>query len=411
MLSFDEQAPPNSASAAMRPSWRSNEDDGRASRRRLPLNLLFLKKAENALEMQPPGHRSSQQQILSDIVQQQKGEGSILSEASTSTSTIELEDTTKAAFPAMLDYMYSPQGKVDVDDSNAVALRHLARYFRMHSLFDIVTQYIRDKADYRHAHSAIFFLLEADKYHDEKLVQICIRICAEGIGKPCLLEQMAIGTLPLHLFRQIMLSEALDRILSSTVTADFFRRDDLDRGDKELLKLFDELTAEDMIPVIESRDAAFVLLEWDSVCQSADPSRSSSLRSRCIDATSNDWSEAIAVPLVSAASSGEEGGEKTQLRHRNLEAPVQIELFEASLCRAMETVNENREEIERLRTSEAELEKEIEKLRDEKKKLTEEKKLTNIGRMVVNRRLAAKEHEIDLKDEEITQLKKRARHC
>jgi hypothetical protein len=96
-----------------------------------------------------------------------------LEESNTSTSRLELENSAAIAFPDMLDFMYryayeSEEVKVEANPETAVALRHLANYFGVPTLFESVNNYIRKDMNKDNIH---VYLREALQYQDDKIVQ------------------------------------------------------------------------------------------------------------------------------------------------------------------------------------------------------------------------------------------------
>ena len=69
-----------------------------------------------------------------------------LKESESSTSCIELEESSMKAFPIMLDFIYGDKD-VEATVETAVALRHLASYFDVPTLFANVNNYIIKNMD------------------------------------------------------------------------------------------------------------------------------------------------------------------------------------------------------------------------------------------------------------------------
>lgn len=133
-----------------------------------------------------------------------------------------------------------------------------------------------------------------------------------------------------------------------------------------MVEILDAVTDEKIMPRVDAEFAAFVLLEWDNLCQEANPGRKSSLRNRCINAISNEWQNALGIPLDSKAKRDELKKARSEecqgvhypheVGHRRLDPSVQIELLEKALRRAhIETEKKDKEikkrdaEIERIR--------------------------------------------------------------
>lgn len=91
-------------------------------------------------------------------------------------SRIELKPSAAAAFPLMLDYIYSPPGiPVRVTTESAVALRHLATCFGIRDLFSEVTAFIHHDLN---LDTSFTYLREASIYNHEKLLSAAVKLCA-----------------------------------------------------------------------------------------------------------------------------------------------------------------------------------------------------------------------------------------
>ena len=125
-------------------------------------------------------------------------------DASTDGTYIELKASAAAAFPIMLDFMYSPIGTpVEATTESAVALRHLASCFGIRELFNCVTDFI--KSDLR-PETAPTYLLEAATYKHDKLVAASLKICAESFKD---IKLSAMVLLPPDLFELVVRSPHL----------------------------------------------------------------------------------------------------------------------------------------------------------------------------------------------------------
>ena len=125
-------------------------------------------------------------------------------DASTDGTYIELKASAAAAFPIMLDFMYSPIGTpVEATTESAVAVRHLASCFGIRELFTCVTDFI--KSDLR-PETAPTYLLEAATYKHDKLVAASLKICAESFKD---IKLSAMVLLPPDLFELVVRSPHL----------------------------------------------------------------------------------------------------------------------------------------------------------------------------------------------------------
>lgn len=112
------------------------------------------------------------------------------------------------AFPVMLDFMYGGwDWIVAASDGNAVgnavALRYLANYFRCRALMMEVNRIIERELDEK---TCIMYLLEANKFGDDRLVASSEIACAKLCWK---VHSDVFGQLPPELFNDIVHSEHL----------------------------------------------------------------------------------------------------------------------------------------------------------------------------------------------------------
>ena len=101
-----------------------------------------------------------------------------LQESENKTSNIDLEPSAAQAFPIMLDFMYA-LGTVDVTitSENAVALRHLANYFGIPTLFERANCFIRKDLRTSNLHT---YLSEAQRYNDDKIIIATVELAVES---------------------------------------------------------------------------------------------------------------------------------------------------------------------------------------------------------------------------------------
>jgi len=132
-------------------------------------------------------------------------------------SRIELKPSAAAAFPLLLDYMYSPPGvPVNVSTKSAVALRHLATCFGIRDLFSEVTAFIHQDLN---VNTSLIYLKEAGIYNHEKLLGAAVKLCAANLEA---LKLSHLVTLEPRVFQQIVTSPACvckSEILSSRVSS------------------------------------------------------------------------------------------------------------------------------------------------------------------------------------------------
>mmetsp|Transcript_10720 Transcript_10720/g.15776 ORF Transcript_10720/g.15776 Transcript_10720/m.15776 type:complete len:351 (+) Transcript_10720:114-1166(+) len=97
-----------------------------------------------------------------------------LKESQTCTSKLDLEETAASAFPDMLDFMYASQNEeVKVKTETAVAMRHLANYFGIPTLFESTIKFIQEDMNEFNIH---IYLKEARQYHDESIIEATMEI-------------------------------------------------------------------------------------------------------------------------------------------------------------------------------------------------------------------------------------------
>ncbi len=96
--------------------------------------------------------------------------------------SIEIPVSCLPAIPTMLDYFYDPHpnAQVNATTTTAVPLRFLGTYFGNRLLFDSATHFLHK--DLRPA-TAIDYLQHAELFCQEKLADVCIRICAESFDQ------------------------------------------------------------------------------------------------------------------------------------------------------------------------------------------------------------------------------------
>lgn len=211
---------------------------------------------------------------------------------------IELRPSAAAAFPAMLDFLYSAVGTPpDTTTETAVALRHLATCFGIRELFDSVTDFI--KVDLS-PETAPNYLFEASTFSHEKLHVAALQKCAEHFET---IKFSRIVTLTPQLLEQVVMSPMLktsSRVLSSRVASYCRCRPGLVDGN--MLQL---LTRPDKMPEVAPEESLFFLhliAEVDDDIDSADiesvggrrSGGKQSLYNRCLDASTDIVRIAIA---------------------------------------------------------------------------------------------------------------------
>jgi hypothetical protein len=255
----------------------------------------------------------------------------------TTGTRIELRPSAAAAFPAMLDFLYSAVGTPpNTTTETAVALRHLATCFGIRELFDSVTQFI--KLDLS-ADTAPTYLLEASAFSHEKLHVAALEQCAQHFET---IKFSRIVTLTPQLLEQVVMSPLLEttsRVLSSRVASYCRCRPGL--VDATMLQL---LTHPDRMPEIASEESLFFLhliSEVDDDLQSVDlkslggrrSGGKHSLYSRCLEASTD---------VVRVAIAGKDSKRKSSSRptrnavkeYYSLPASMRVDLLEHALIQS-----------------------------------------------------------------------------
>ena len=219
--------------------------------------------------------------VLRDESDQRHEKGA---DASTDGTYIELKASAAAAFPIMLDFMYSPIGTpVEATTESAVALRHLASCFGIRELFNCVTDFI--KSDLR-PETAPTYLLEAATYKHDKLVAASLKICAESFKD---IKLSAMVLLPPDLFELVVQSPHLvcDSEALSVRVAAYCRC----RPDGINLETIKSLTDAKIMPRIAPDEALFYIHMLSLLgVDLPDPSKGGAaptLYDRCVAASPN----------------------------------------------------------------------------------------------------------------------------
>lgn len=265
-----------------------------------------------------------------------------LAEFTTNSSEIELEESAADSFPAILDYIYSDKN-VKFDTNNATAIRHLAHYFGIRTLWKLASVFI--KGDFS-LESAATYLAEAILYHDEKLEVASIDILAERIEE---INQRTLTKLLPHSFERIVSSPKL-KCRSKKLSDIVLKYVQAQGGDVDLALLM-KVTRCDVMPSV-SRKAALPLLKL-AVAEEEKTGVNLSdtnnvLRSRCIEACVEEWKETLAKPLLARESRDKNVSQilgANSIEHRDLPLAIQVELLEKALCAAKVELDDVKAEL------------------------------------------------------------------
>ncbi|KAL7463287.1 hypothetical protein ACHAXS_003661 [Conticribra weissflogii] len=268
-----------------------------------------------------------------------------LAEHATRTSRISLPASAADVFPAVLDYVYHDR-PVPLASRNAAAVRHLARYFAIRSLWKLASAFV--KSDFS-LDTAAVYLSESLLYRDERLETAAVDLLASRMEE---LRRRTLAQLSPSSFEKIVTSPKLkcrSKRLSDIVLQYCRTRRDDDDDDAVDVSLLLHWTRSDRMPSV-SRKAALPLLELvvrgerpgdaHHADANADANRSEDsnvLRARCIETCVEEWKETLAKPLLALESRDKNitrilGAHS--IEHRDLPLHVQVELLEKALCAA-----------------------------------------------------------------------------
>lgn len=281
-----------------------------------------------------------------------------VSEQTMSTSVITLEDSAADAFPVMLDFIYEGNGEANLDTSKAVALRHLAQYFRIRSLYEVVTCFIQNDLV---ADTATTYLSEAVKYHDEKLASAAEDLCAKNMGE---INPARFLVLSSDLMKRIFASKemtceskALSKIVAKYCEGHLH---DVD------FTLFKSMASEQNMPQVDPESALSLLNLFVTFKGGESGNSGEHIKTRCIEAASKSWENVMLKSMEISAASCESGQRKRPatdtITHRDLPRKVQIDLLEASLVLAKNDLDQSNMRLRSCMSEKRSLECEKERL-------------------------------------------------
>ena len=233
-----------------------------------------------------------------------------LQENTLSRSEIKLEHESAAeAFPIMLDYMYSKSDNVKATTENAVALRFLAGYFRIESLWHNVNNlFIQKDLNVR---TAPTYLMEGALYHDDHIVGVASEFCTRHFFD---LDVKSLSPLSPDIFKEIVAQLEPDddssesdlcttsddeqqRCLSEIVAA--YCREQENALDADFIR---EVTDPERMPNIEPEAALTIMRHaYEAGCFKEDllENEEESLKWRCVESISHGWAKSIVPKLIS----------------------------------------------------------------------------------------------------------------
>jgi len=265
-----------------------------------------------------------------------------LSEFENNTSHIILEDSAATSFPSILNFIYNDK-KVKFTSKNATAIRHLAHYFGVRSLWKCASAFIRGDFSLE---TAATYLTESTLYHDEKLEHASIDILAERIEE---INRRTLTKLPPSSFERVVSSPKLK--CRSKKLSDIVLKYCQTQGGAVDMSLLMKCTRCEVMPSV-SRKAALPLLKV-AVAEEEKAGVNLSdtnnvLRARCVEACVEEWKETLAKPLLALESRDKNISRilgANSIEHRELPLAIQVELLEKSLCAAKVELDDVKAEL------------------------------------------------------------------
>jgi len=217
-------------------------------------------------------------------------------ERQTCTSTIRLKCLAAEAMEAMLDHMYFGKGLVDGQSTSSVALRSLAKYFGIRTLFEEATSYIDKDLN---VDTASRYLRDSTIFSDDKVMAAAIRICADNIDE---LKKDYLKVIVPNVFRDIIRSIEAHNCSShnlSRIVANYCRLHPNVINEPYLASITDA----ELIPQIAPDECLYLLnLYHTHNCDEVSETgvSLSTLRDRSMEVCKNDWEKILSTtPLLS----------------------------------------------------------------------------------------------------------------
>lgn len=231
------------------------------------------------------------------------------------TSEVTLSKSAAAAFPQLLDFMYSREDELDLNATNALGLRHLGKRFGIRKLVVLVTKFLREDSI---PPMCLHYLNAAAEFKDQVVMARAAVVCAGSIMD---VDREGLTNLDPHLFCTVISLEntACTSDELSKLVGEFCRK-----NEKVLTKnMLHVLTAGDKLPTIDNSEAVY-LLSLSEKHETDDATRTN-LEERCVLSGSNAWKSAVFTTLQEEELTGP---------YINLSAELKTELLENSLMRA-----------------------------------------------------------------------------
>lgn len=210
-----------------------------------------------------------------------------------STTRFEIERLAAKAFPALLDYMYSTKGKLDITTDTATALFALSAQLGIKSLRRKVREFWMKDLSMENLST---YYGHARVFKDSKILGYAENYCARHIFevKETLVVEILTAVDP-HFFLRVVSSTAMKGDEQAAMRLSLLIAVYGNIHKSELSpSMFLRLTAAGHLPTVEVK-AATVLLELeDDICNSAD--RMTSLKERALQVISKNWEDACFIP-------------------------------------------------------------------------------------------------------------------
>lgn len=239
-----------------------------------------------------------------------------------------LEGVAADAMSLLLDFMYSPEGKLNIDTKSAIGLRHLAQFFGMRGLHKRVMAFIQKDLNMQNIKT---YYQSAAAVDDNKVSELASECCARNILDISESHSLLPAVDPLF-FRRIMLSPEINtkekQLHTSQLLAAFcvLHKNLLDDQD------FIRLTDEQCLPHVHYKAALTLMeMETDLVVLDHDTEEMTSLQERCLRDIATHWEELSKM----------KAHELTRIC-RKLPSPVVTEIMVRSLSQAKRSVDKEK---------------------------------------------------------------------
>eukprot|EP00980_Cylindrotheca_fusiformis_P003640 scaffold818_cov136-Cylindrotheca_fusiformis.AAC.6 len=200
-------------------------------------------------------------------------------------TTVALDHAAADAFPAMLNFMYSRGHILQVSTETAVAIRFLARVFKVWPLNNKIIDFIESDISIA---NALTYIEDADSFNDEVVVEMSIQFCATNISEIDVDCQILESLKPVF-FGRIVSSPALDPSALATchvatLAAKYFVLHQLEES------LLESLLQEYNLDGLDCLNA-LKLLQVMSTLNSKDSEFFAQLRKCCVEKLTQNWDD------------------------------------------------------------------------------------------------------------------------